>query len=1676
MTRKSKSRKRNFGSGGINKEEYQKCNDIYFEEIMTELGIRIDECTKGVRGIPVDFLKIYFDFIRENKDINFTPEEEKILEQIYLLIFNGEYQVKMRSNSNDRKKNKITSDIMVAYKLLNKNFNTKIKKAYKKLSRLNHPDKTKNDEDKEKFFKCITIGFNMFRVQESFVLYYSAIRNCSIRQENATNDFNKKIDEIVDNRIKEIKQFSAVKLFSIKENLEEDYTDGWTIHEIDEEYKYIIFEKDEEKKEISLYDPSFYEKIKFENEEKTKSLVQVEKEKLDLEEVNFITEKILQIEKLQQKKDNYKEEQQEKENNSGSDKESRNNASSIDKTSTNDNENIIKLNKEKENLINDIEKNSKKIKLQKQEVAKESNEEEKSNKSKKDTNTTGGNDSTTSPEENKTDTSTTSPEEEKAATKIQKNFRGFLARNKDPLKDLEKDFPNSKESSISFPSIDKVNKKLSDLFDYIEKNTMEEFEETKELEKQQIEAEIEKTRAETTKAIRESERKFGMWRSDREKSTGIREEKYEDDDDEIKWNDDDDDDFEVRNKETFKTNDDYKNKFIDVNNLEWDIDDLDAILNEKSNNLQKNFTITDLEKISANMEEKYNDEDNLQSRIKDYIEKEKKGNKIENVFLYTIYTNLGLLKSDEKKVTKLIDDDRNYIYYNKQNIVKASKKIKRIKDQLGLSEKAINSYIGNIFQILEPSIEQIKKFDEGITATSTKLNEKQEGTEFEKYTDRDIEQCCEKDGVKDDEKRELLQKLKSYNKITQEEEKRKLLYELLKIDNLGNTFSDKINEIKLENLKQIFRITSKQIINLIKKNITNDTDYKDVLTIITKVLKNKFEEIKKSKSEKIKEIEEKIKTINDNISSAEKDLEQLEQDLIIIKEKIKENNERIEEATTQATIYKNQKEIIKKYKEFYGLNLEASLNEIKEAMKKKYKTIIDDVKKKSNVISKKFKALWDGASLDTKIKKKCSEKFKNLIDNKVNFETFEMKNFIEFHEQVFGIYLEYYPVKNVINLATYGSGWKIKQQNAAKGNLENIQEDTQLGDLIQKVQLGENSRSYGPFYKVLHTSSKNPKKLYYNVEEDFNRLTKSDSDIDHIIYAGYGFSGSGKTYTLVEKDNPNSILNQIEVLLEQNEITPEIKTYSRYAEIYDNKCNNAIDNDYPDKKKLIKIKENFDPYQEGSISGYIENINKKRKKTRIGKNDNLFRTSIRKTPNNVESSRSHLFIDIILNVNGKDKIITLLDMAGNEDASVIQKDYFESLDAYKVEYKQLGTKIENLKKSIKENASSVTYNDLVGSTRVGQHFLIIKNTFIDLKKYIKTIITKDTSKSSYKINVEKWKELFNDIKENGPGERSLPSKSERNSFIKNYNYYQMLEIVLVIKNIYEAFKTLEKPDNKDKQFCHNENTTMCVKSKNCISFLKTDKSGTESSNKDIETINTKRAMNSFFNEILGNSYFIENFNVIEELFEGTSRAMCNPNPNTIASKQYKGLLILLANKFKGIFKRIFIDELFNKEYKKEYERYIKEKDTTEFWNNIESYVAKKKEWDKKIIGKYHCPLRFQGNAINDSIDNLKRNLQEINNTKDTTYTSGTFPFDVWKEQEHHSENYKRKNYVIFTNVRLDLSHSISIGKAYDISLKFSEELVSDTKRRFGKKVSKKTSTRSFRKRGRRRGPSETEIL
>jgi hypothetical protein len=183
---------------------------------------------------------------------------------------------------------------------------------------------------------------------------------------------------------------------------------------------------------------------------------------------------------------------------------------------------------------------------------------------------------------------------------------------------------------------------------------------------------------------------------------------------------------------------------------------------------------------------------------------------------------------------------------------------------------------------------------------------------------------------------------------------------------------------------------------------------------------------------------------------------------------------------------------------------------------------------------------------------------------------------------------------------------------------------------------------------------------------------------------------------------------------------------------------------------------------------------------------------------------------------------------------------------------------------------------------------------------------------------------------------------------------------------------------------------------------------------------------------------------------------------------------------------------------------------TEVKQAIEFAQTKNSLWDKTMITKYHCPVRFQGKAIMKSIGQFKENLKKLNKKEDINdYTK--FPYNIteWKGDN----NLTKKTFVVFTNIRLDFTEDLCtdsryepICAAYDDSLKFSHDLLYSEQqkveedgtyktqinvlfnnlkeqvesRKFGKKrkkkVSKKTSTRSFRKRDRRRAPSEIEIL
>ena len=242
------------------------------------------------------------------------------------------------------------------------------------------------------------------------------------------------------------------------------------------------------------------------------------------------------------------------------------------------------------------------------------------------------------------------------------------------LKELQKDFPQSKESSISFPNIDKVNKKLSDLFNYIEKNTMEESEEKKELEKRQIEAEIELAKAETRQAIRESEKNSGFG-SNIQKMDIV-------------------DTGQIRKKNKFGS---ITNDSENVNVLEQKIDDLNQqIINFKNtykSKLTVNFDIADL--------------NNELKKIKN-VEKRKENLEIFINFLNTIKESI--LEKCSNDVDSYITNRLNELKNCNDEPDKLLNEIKKIEDKYikAISLFSLENKEDIIKEAIESEMEELK--------------------------------------------------------------------------------------------------------------------------------------------------------------------------------------------------------------------------------------------------------------------------------------------------------------------------------------------------------------------------------------------------------------------------------------------------------------------------------------------------------------------------------------------------------------------------------------------------------------------------------------------------------------------------------------------------------------------------------------------------------------------------------------------------------------------------------------------------------------------------------------------------------------------------------------------------------------------------------------------------------
>lgn len=295
------------------------------------------------------------------------------------------------------------------------------------------------------------------------------------------------------------------------------------------------------------------------------------------------------------------------------------------------------------------------------------------------------------------------------------------------------------------------------------------------------------------------------------------------------------------------------------------------------------------------------------------------------------------------------------------------------------------------------------------------------------------------------------------------------------------------------------------------------------------------------------------------------------------------------------------------------------------------------------------------------------------------------------------------PVRIITNFRTFFEGEEYGNPNENFIKIlnkpgVNPDEFKTPGDHTSFITLNVDDTKYGPFYNVINGGS--GLDINEDVERIFNYYESNKDNKPfkpkHYIYSAYGYSGSGKSYTLLT--GQDSIFNRIIQKLNtygMDKFVIKMVVYDYYGEIEDDKCLNAdveetLTSEIKADTTLFTIKNNQVNYErinninKGTVTNdyiykppindllnaankYIDNINKTREKENFEKDLNKpQKYHVRSTPNNPVSSRAHLFVDMyIVDKNNENSLIgkiTLMDMGGSEDVNAIQSDYFTKVE------------------------------------------------------------------------------------------------------------------------------------------------------------------------------------------------------------------------------------------------------------------------------------------------------------------------------------------------------------------------------------------------------------------------------
>jgi hypothetical protein len=290
---------------------------------------------------------------------------------------------------------------------------------------------------------------------------------------------------------------------------------------------------------------------------------------------------------------------------------------------------------------------------------------------------------------------------------------------------------------------------------------------------------------------------------------------------------------------------------------------------------------------------------------------------------------------------------------------------------------------------------------------------------------------------------------------------------------------------------------------------------------------------------------------------------------------------------------------------------------------------------------------------------------------------------------------------------------------------------------------------YGPFFNVYRGGD--GISVAADITNMFMNANKVGAKPMHFIYSAYGYSGSGKTYTLTEKENERSVINLLftsfaERYKSDKSFSIKYLIYDYYGELDDGNCIVSIDpplsddklesTDYATLSKhritvYSKDGDNssvFDYKKDTSLSAFMSTLDtsyfrkieafddetvdvvvkdlagvQRRMKVNADPSGST-EFHIRLTPNNDESSRAHTFIDVYV-MHANDTCIgrvTLMDMAGSENVNQIQQTYFETIPISAINFAKLESDIQDALRNVVSNPTNDNIESVFSNLTVQQ--------------------------------------------------------------------------------------------------------------------------------------------------------------------------------------------------------------------------------------------------------------------------------------------------------------------------------------------------------------------------------------